>query len=452
MRFLNFVMPFLALAVLPIGAQAAAQEFELTKGETINAGEPVEIRLTGLPPETDVEIEARRVLKSYYRRGMPRLAYRSAATFRSDADGVIDLARTPAQSGSYEGTDAAGLFWSMTPVSDESVSPDDTVLLEAFIDQRSVASSSFEMPFERASFRVEEMPGLPGSYFAAAEGQSDSPVIILVDGADSLGDSREVVMPQLVAQGYSVLHFATFELVYGPGKPTVEGLPGQYVDIPIDRLQEARDWLAAQPGVDEDRIGLYGYSRNAAFVLLAATYFDWVKAVAAIAPSDVVYEGWGPGVELGTTSSYSWMGEPLAYVPYADNYFEETAKLARGQKARLRTPMDEGRWANLDRIAPARIRVERYTGPLLVAGGERDDVWAAGKAAQSIAERRAEHGLETELLVFPFAGHGLFANGWTPTFLFEQGEARAIEARAQDRSWRATKAFFEEHLLRGHEQ
>ncbi|MEO1323466.1 MAG: acyl-CoA thioester hydrolase/BAAT C-terminal domain-containing protein [Pseudomonadota bacterium] len=197
-------------------------------------------------------------------------------------------------------------------------------------------------------------------------------------------------------------------------------------------------------------MGLYGFSRNSAFVLLSATRFDWVDAVAAIAPSDVVWEGWGDRVKLGTTSSYSWEGEPLAYVPYSDNWYRETAKFGRGERGRLRTPMDEGRWENPERVAAARIPIEQYTGAVLVAGGEQDDLWSAGHMSQNMAERRAEAGLATELLVFPDAGHTLLGDGQNPiVFLFENDEARPILANAQTKTWQATLEFFEKALKPG---
>ncbi|MEP1421861.1 MAG: acyl-CoA thioester hydrolase/BAAT C-terminal domain-containing protein, partial [Erythrobacter sp.] len=222
--------------------------------------------------------------------------------------------------------------------------------------------------------------------------------------------------------------------------------PTTYVDIPIDRLQQVRDWLLTRDEVDEDRMGLYGYSRNGAYVLLAATKYNWVKAVAGISPSDVVWEGWGDRVKQGTTSSYSWKGEPLAYVPYSVNWNREVSKFGRGERGRLRTPMDEGRWANPNQVAAARIPIEEFKGAVLVVGGELDDLWSAGHQVQNVAERRAEAGLKTSLLVLPDAGHGITGTGTNPTLLFDAGEKRRIEAQAQAKTWAAILKFFEEAL------
>ncbi len=446
MNFSLRSMSFAFAGSLCLTSPALGQQFELDSGPVVAVNQPIEIKLTDLPADADVEIRAQQVLKNYYQRGAPTLRYQSAARFAADENGSIDLATSPALEGSYTGIDPSGLFWSMQPSDSEPVRADNTVVLEALIDGNVIATTSFERLQEPADFAVEEVPQLPGSYFARNPEPGDHPVIILIDGADNLATGREVVMPSLVAEGYSVLLFATYDLVFGGAEPAEPDLPARYVDIPIDRLQQARDWLATQDGVDESRIGLYGFSRNGAYVLLAATRFPWVKAVAGIAPSDVVWEGWGDRVKLGTTSSYSWNGKPFAYVPYSDNYFRETAKFARGERGRLRTPMDEGRWANPERVAQARIPIEKYAGALFLAGGEQDDMWSAGHMVQNIAERRAENGLKTDFLVLPDAGHNIINDGWTPTMLFEAGEARAIEAEGQRLTWQGTLTFFRNAL------
>ncbi|MEM7779314.1 MAG: acyl-CoA thioesterase/BAAT N-terminal domain-containing protein [Pseudomonadota bacterium] len=444
---LDFLTKFLALfAALTCASSATAQRFELESGPVVTAGDPVDISVLDLPPNTQVELRAERVLKNYFARGYPVLRYRSSATFESDDNGRIDLETSPAISGSYEGADALGLFRSMQPISQEAVEMGDRVSLTALIDGNVIASTSFEIRMADPSYRVEEVSSLPGSYFAPHPGPGEHPVIIVVGGVDTNAQAREQLMPQLVAKGYSVFYFATYEIIFGPGEASVEGMPTRYVDIPIDRLQRVRNWLTARNDVDPDRMGLYGYSRNGAYVLLAATRFDWVKAVAGISPSDVVWEGWGDRVPTGTTSSYSWNGQPLAYVPYSENWLRETAKFGRGERGRLRTPMDEGRWANPDRVASARIPIEEYPGAVFVAGGELDDLWSAGHMVQNIAERRAEAGRATSLLVLPEAGHGIFGTGQDPTLLFDQGDRRRIEAHGQAQTWAATLAFFEKAL------
>ena len=127
-----------------------------------------------------------------------------------------------------------------------------------------------------------------------------------------------------------------------------------------------------------------------------------------------MWEGWGPGVEPGTRSSFALDGKPLPFVPYVE-FAEEFAGFRTGRDLRMRRFQDKGRAANPAAAVKARIEVEKFRGPLLVVGGHDDQVWASGMMAQNIAERRAAAGLETVALIFPEAGHFLSGNGWMPT-------------------------------------
>lgn len=58
---------------------------------------------------------------------------------------------------------------------------------------------------------------------------------------------------------------------------------------------------------------LSGASKGAEFALLAASHLDWIKAVVAITPSDVVWEGYGWHTEPGTTPLFALEGKPPAH-------------------------------------------------------------------------------------------------------------------------------------------
>ena len=170
------------------------------------------------------------------------------------------------------------------------------------------------------------------------------------------------------------------------------------------------------------------------------------SAVAAIVPSDVVWEGWGPGTVDGVSSSFSWRGVSLPFVPYIGMDAEIAKYSDPDATPRLRTPQDNGRHAHPERVEPARIRVEDIDAPVLVAGGDQDNVWASGEMAQYIAERRFAAGLDTVSLIFPEAGHALSGTG-TPS---ESSTYRYSEAdlAAQQAIWPATLQFFQQHLKR----
>jgi dienelactone hydrolase len=207
-----------------------------------------------------------------------------------------------------------------------------------------------------------------------------------------------------------------------------------------------RSWLATRPDVDASRIGIWGASKGAEFALLAASKYDWIKAVVAIVPSDVVWEGWGKaGV---TTASFSFDGKPLPFVPYAnmDVFF---AQLKRGEPAEMRMPHDTGRAANPDRIAAARIPIESYRGALLLVAGEKDKLWPSADMARNIVSSRKAAGLATDALIFDDAGHALAGPGTSPAApLADIGGTPASVAHARALAWQKTFATFERALKR----
>jgi dienelactone hydrolase len=228
-------------------------------------------------------------------------------------------------------------------------------------------------------------------------------------------------------------------------------LPQSFVDIPVERLEVARAWLASQPQVDSARIALLGISKGAEFALIAASHMPWITSVVAIVPTDVVWQGWGPDVAPGTErSSFALRGKALPFVPNKD-FPQELAGFQTGADVRFRRPQDKGRAAHPQAAVEARIRVEDFKGPLLVAGGIEDQVWASGMMAQNIAERRAAHGLETVSLVFTDAGHLLSGSGWAPTTQYNAGPNKTggtpqANARAQAEVWASTLAFLNRTL------
>jgi dienelactone hydrolase len=305
------------------------------------------------------------------------------------------------------------------------------VRLAAYANGRLVASATLNIHGWLPSVETRDVPDFPGAVFAATPGTERRPAIILLHGSDGGSGTARVMAPMFASRGYAVLGLPYYSPPDQNGRRELEALPAAFSEIPVDRLEQARAWLARQPNVDAERIGLWGYSKGAEFALVAAAHFPWVRAVVASAPSDVVWEGWGPNVSAGTTAGFAYRGQSLPFVPYEYS------------GSGIYDFMAAGRRAHPDRAAAARIRVESFKGDLLVAGAAKDTTWDSAHMAQNIAERRAEAGLKTTLLIFPDAGHGLTGDPWTP-----KGEEAAAEAesRAQRTMWAETFEFFDRSL------
>lgn len=291
---------------------------------------------------------------------------------------------------------------------------------------------------EAASPASEVVVGesLPGAFYQSPEGTGPFPAIILLGGSEGGDSGARGIAPRFLAAGYAVLGLPYYSPAPEGNERHIPGLPSAFAELPVENAHIAREWLAARDDVDGDAIGIYGVSKGAEYALLAGSLQDGFAAIAAIVPSDVVWEGWGAG---RTVSSFSWQGQPLPFVPYVGMGEEFSNPSGEDGRPRLRVPHDRGRNANPDRAVIARILVENIDEPVLVAGGDADNVWNSGEMAQAIAERRVAAGLETVSLVFTDAGHFLSGDGSRET-------GNPANQFAQQEIWPATLAFFAEHL------
>ena len=441
-------MKFVPLFLLCWAAGATAQTFQVEPANPILVGEPLSIKLDGLPAHQSVTVTAERTMPASNPEDPP-LLYRSQAVF-SARQGTLDLATAKPLSGTYSDADIHGLFWSMAPVEagDLGGLQPLQIKLTATADGRVVASTRLQFIDALPEVKVEQVKEFPGAVFATLPGNTRRPAVIVLGGSEGGGWVARDRSPRFASRGFAVLGLP----YYSPGRSEREipELPAAFADIPVERLNAAFEWLKARPEVDASRVALVGTSKGAEFVLIAATRFKWITSVVAIAPTDVVWEGWGPGVEPGKRSSFALDGKPLPFVPYV-GFEEELAGFRTGREVRMRRFQDRGRAANPAAAVKARIEVEKFRGPLLVIGGHDDQVWASGMMAQNISERRAAAGLATSALIFPEAGHSLSGNGWMPTTQYNVGSSKSggtpqANADAQAHAFPETLAFLKRTL------
>lgn len=297
---------------------------------------------------------------------------------------------------------------------------------------------------------VSERPvaGFPHARVYSLAGDTPRPVVVILHGADGGTEAGDRFGPILARMGYAAVGLPYYSPDwgdYGPPKALPE-LPGSFLDIRVDQLAELREALSTMSGVDVERFGLFGASKGAEFALIAASRYPWIDSVVAYSPTDVVWEGWGLEVveAEGTRSSFSFGGQPLAFMPYRG--FVEG--LLAGPAADLRAIHENGRADHPDREAAARIPVEAYPGALMVIAGERDAQWNAAAAAGAIVRARAAAGLATEALVYPDAGHDLVGDGGLRDAARSGGTPEANAAARQD-VWPKVVAFLARTLTPG---
>lgn len=432
-RFLSLSI-LIALA-LPASAQTVAMP------DQVMAGGPVPVVIHGLAPRQKVTLVAERVMSGD---GQPT-AYRAEAQYMADRQGRIVLASNAPVAGDYTNADASGLFWSMHPIAKVPTDvASGTARISVLVAGRLAATAVTRFIVADPRIKSEPVEGFAGAMLFQIPSKHRLPVVIALGGSEGGSSFGRAFGPWLAGQGYAVLALPYYAPDWGSEK--LPGLPVDFADIPVDRLEAVYRWIEGRPDLDQRRIGLYGVSKGGEFAIIAASRFSWLKAVAAIVPSDVVWEGWGPDVEVDDTrSSFSWVGQPLPFVPYKDMR-ETIAALYRGEARTLREPHERGRASNPARVTAATIPVDHYRGALLVAGGGKDETWPSAVMAENIASTRDKAGLPTTVLIFPDAGHGLSGSGWEPENYPRTASNPMATAHAQVAVRKATLDLFAKAL------
>jgi len=166
----------------------------------------------------------------------------------------------------------------------------------------------------------------------------------------------------------------------------------QAVDV---RLRWAAAWRAR---------GVIGVSKGAELALLCTTYFpEHFGAAVAYAPSAVAFAGISSGGEGWRRSSWSYRGEPVPFVPYAQGSFRRSLR-ARGL---ARASIYRAALQNADSVEKARITIENTGACFLLITGGHDRVWPSSQMAEMLVARMSGAGQRerVEHLHFRSAGH-----------------------------------------------
>lgn len=453
------------LALLLVTATAHADEPGISGSEIVSGEEP-RFQVSGLIAGERIRIHAIRMFTNWEDDGtgtwrpVPKPLH-AWADYLVDAAGSVELWAASPLAGTFSGADGYGLLWSGRPTSGPSPDP---FLPEHFdVGELKDGEGFFLVTrngeiVSRAPIRMRQPDGLRteyvadgrlnGAYSAPADG-ARHPTLILLHGSE--GGSRRSGME--IARRFAGQGFATFAFNYFAWDlADLEGVPNAHVNQPIEMLTTVRDWIAAQPEADVERLGVYGHSKGAEYAEVSAVHLPWIDAVAACVPTDVVWQGYGIGDGRNrsnpygeppeTYSSFSWQGRALPYVPLegdwrnhhsnTDFYEANRAKLTELEKADAAIPVE---------IASARF---------LWLGGGRDEVWASGDMARRLDRRMREagEGERSELHIYDRAGHGICGDGTYPTRLWSADSTNPRDpdldatGRATIDAWNRIVEFF----------
>ncbi len=427
--------------------------------------EDLRIGIRGLPPGQPVTIHAA-TEDSDNRR------WNSEAKFAADEQGVVDLASREPLAGSYPGISPMGLFWSMqldeahrdgrAIFSKNDTSPN-RVRLEVNVNGRIAASAQLERNYlapgtVKRNLKVAGEPGTTAEHTVgrlflppAAQKGDPCPVVIVLSGTGGGFDLDKAAL--LARHGFATLALAYF------GVPP---LPTWLHRIPLDYFEAAFAWLAAQPEIDSQRIGVLAVSRGAELALLLGSMVPQVRAIVAYAPSSVVWAAGGRDKDTrAIVPSWTHRGEPLPFapLPLRQFIFRSAIPVALLKRPVMFRDLFRSGLRNSKSIAAAAIPVERIGGPILLVSGGDDHLWPAAEMSEAILARLKRHHFphRVEHLHYPHAGH-MLRYPFLPTTARESrnphlrnarysfGGTASADAEAQADSWRRAIEFFRTSL------
>ena len=399
-----------AAALAPAAARPAAPAFVVPRDSYL-IDEPIPFVLEGLQPGAEVTIALRG--------GPPDNPQTSHATFAPDAAGRVEIATAvPLHGSSYAAPDVMGLFWSAKPdhngrrrVSTDDIRAGQPWTISAAIGTRVVAETTVIRRAVDPAVRIRRLRerGLIGTLYEPADGGAHPAVIVLTGSGGGIPPPAGPA-GGLASRGYTVLALAYFN---------AEGLPPTLSNIRLEYFGTALQWLAEQPSVDPDRIGVLGASRGAELALLLGVVYPHLHAVAAFEPSNVVWRGC---CDRFSTVAWTFQGRPV--------------------------PTGE-------------IAVERIGGAILLVSGKSDGVWDSAGMGAAIVSRLKKHDFPFPVrhLSYEHAGHGIgrpYSTTMNLDALVHPLTGRVIPmggtpegtAHAREDSWRALLEFLDANLAR----
>ncbi|XP_077381376.1 acyl-coenzyme A thioesterase 2, mitochondrial-like isoform X2 [Festucalex cinctus] len=397
--------------------------------------DPIHVKVTGLGSEQVVTLRARATDE----RGM---VFHSAAVYRADNGGELDLHRDAALCGTYEGVEPMGLLWSM-----RATAPHKYFHWNKAMNPHIVRFSVHD----GVDMEEEERGG------ALAEATNER--VLMAEGLTreviNLGKCTGVLFTPPGGGPYpGVLDLSTFasekraSLLANKGfvvltVPVLYDKPSNIKFLELDYYQEALRFLQRHPKVGSDGVGVIGRSKAGDIALSLASFVPGVRALVWINACSA---------NIGTPLHYRGRRilSPLTrdltkVIPTADS--ASIIKFIYGD------PDSEDNRAS-------RIPVEQADAHFLFLASENDLNYNSRAYMESIAARLRRAGKENvETVCYRRAGHLLEPpygphcrsglHGMLREVVLWGGEPRA-HARAEVLAWTKVVEFFRTQLSCGH--
>lgn len=360
--------------------------------ETVSIDEQIPVEITDIPTETvDIHLTVT---------DTDGTDWTAEASYYAP-DGELDIGSATSMDGTVE-AGVADLLQQATPVTGEGrYSPDrehgDEITVEVSHDETVLGSTVIDRTFGDPSVTVADAGSdrFVGTVFEPP-GAEPAPAVVVLHGS---GGRPSYATAQLLAsRGFVALALHYFDWQGRHGM-----LPAELVEVPLEFVESATEWLLDDDRVSGSKVGLTGTSKGGELALLAGSHLETVGPVVSVNGSGVVWGGLGT---RGATPESSWTidGEPVAQVPYTDDPSVWDARPPMELEPGYSQSYDE---AARERVEEATIPVEGIDGPVLLVSGGEDRMWDSVTLQRVAAERLDSHGCPYEHRVYEDAGHGI---------------------------------------------
>ena len=400
---------------------------------------PFTLKISGLAPTEEVQLKASATDKM-------GIIWESAALFKADNRGNIDLDNQAPIRGLYLKKDKLGLLWSMAPINSKRKltyfnydTDKGLVITFTLTDSKGTAVTRtlyrfYEDPGDKLNRIKLDKDGLKGTLYSPNTGNR-YPGVILLGGSN--GGSVGWLAKAIAYHGFSVLDIPYFKY---------PGLPKKLVNIPIEYFEKAIRWIKNQKIVKPGKIGLVGGSRGGELALLLGSMFDEFKVIVCWVPAAHLWQG---EEYTKLVPSWTFKGKPLPYLGELMSK-EELNKLYSGQITSYREYFLSS-LKNLDRslISKATIKVENIKAPILLISGKDDQTWPSTEFSDMIMKRLKKHNFryDSKHIAAENAGHMVFLPDFiTATYRHFNGGSRESELHQSIRSWKETVMFLHKYL------
>lgn len=234
-----------------------------------------------------------------------------------------------------------------------------------------------------------ERPDIVGNFYPAI-GNSSGAVLVIGGSDGGISATADNIAKALSEVGFDALAASYW------GAP---GQPLEMKELPLEAFDASIDFLKKKSNGGQ-RVAILGYSKGAEAALLLAARRRDLAGIVAGAPTNVSWQALDfIGAFVGGTSTFSYKGKALPYLPYSGIDFFDGPTVFEIHDISLR------RVANHPSAA---IEIEKSQAPVLLLCGSKDLIWPACDMAKSLVQRAGDNGAkQPRLLSYPQAGHGV---------------------------------------------